>query len=223
MRILLVEDSSKLARALRQAFSEEGYSVDHAADGRAALALGEEHEYDVVVLDWMLPELDGLVVCRALRARDPSPAILRLTARGEVSDRVAGLDAGADDYLTKPFELRELLARIRALVRRRGEPTSVLLVRAGPLVVHRAERWVAVGESRVDLTSREHAVLLCLIRARGEVVSRRELLEKVWRLQFDPGTNVVDVQVRRLREKLGPHGRLIETARGVGYRLALPS
>jgi two-component system OmpR family response regulator len=220
MKILIVEDNSKLARALLQAFVEEGYHAEHAADGPEALEKARARSFDVVLLDWMLPGVDGLMVCRGIREVDASVAILMLTARGEVPDRVAGLDAGADDYLSKPFELQELLARIRALARRKGAKNDPL-VRVGRIAVHREDRCVLIGDERIELTAREHALLMHLIRASDRVVSRRELLEQVWRLQFDPGTNVVDVQVRRLREKLGANGRLIETVRGMGYRIAI--
>ena len=221
MKLLLVEDNVRLARVLVQALSEEGHTVTHARDGESAVELAKAQAVDAVILDWMLPGMDGLAVCQALQAHTPPPAIIMLTARSEVHDRIAGLDAGADDYLTKPFELSELLARLRAVARRRTAtgPGSQYL-RAGPLRVGVVERVVYEGESRIELTVREHELLSFLVRAGGRVVSRRELLEEVWQIRFEPGTNLIEVQVRRLREKLAAHSNLIETVRGVGYRFA---
>jgi two-component system OmpR family response regulator len=217
MKILVVEDNRKVARLLVRALSEEGYTVDQVADGPTALQQIQTVPYDLVVLDWMLPGLDGLSVCREVRSRGSTIPILMLTARSEVSERIAGLDAGADDYLPKPFDLGEFLARTRALSRRAvsGEP----VLRVGPLVVDRAERRLLVDGKRTDLTPREFALLAYLAREAGRVVPRSELLAKVWELSFDPGSNVVEVHIKHLREKLGDHGRMIETVRGVGYRL----
>jgi two-component system OmpR family response regulator len=220
MKILVVEDNKKLARFLVRAFAEEGYIVDQVTDGAAALQQIQAIPYDLVILDWMLPELDGLTVCREARARGNRVPILMLTARTDVPEKIAGLDAGADDYLAKPFDLGELLARSRALVRR-GVGDSVL--RVGPLVVDRAERRATLDGKRVDLTPREFTLLAYLAREAGRDVPRMEILAKVWETSFDPGSNVVDVHVKSLRDKLGAHARMIETVRGVGYRIVAPS
>ncbi len=219
MNLLVVEDNPRLTRLLLRALTEEGYHVDHAGDGRAAVTIAQSTPYDVIVLDWMLPELDGLGVCRALRNSGVGAPILMLTARAEVGERIAGLDAGADDYLTKPFDLAELFARIRALSRRVA-PTTM---KWGSVTVDLATRRATVEGSVVELTARELALLACLLQHVGHAVSRAELLQKVWNTPFDPGSNVVEVHVRNLREKLGKLGKLVETVRGVGYRVsALP-
>lgn len=217
MKILVVEDNRKVAEFLARAFSEEGYVVDGAKDGPTALAQTEAIGYDLVVLDWMLPGMDGVAICRELRARGSKVPILMLTARSEVGERIIGLDAGADDYLSKPFDLGELLARARALIRRASGVDVTL--RVGPLVIDREERRVLLDGRPIDLTSREFALLLHLAREAGRNVPRMELLSKVWQTSFDPSSNVVEVHVRNLREKLGVHAALIETVRGVGYRL----
>jgi two-component system, OmpR family, response regulator len=216
MKILVVEDNQKLARLLKRALEEEGYVVDLVADGATALGQLGNVNYDAVVLDWMLPEVDGLTVCRDLRARGNQVPILMLTARGEVPERIAGLNAGADDYLAKPFDLGEFLARVRARVRR-GADAAVL--RVGPLTIDRNERRALVNGQRLGLTPREFALLAYLAREAGRVVPRTELLVKVWEMTFDPGSNVVEVHVRNLRDKLGEHAGLIQTVRGVGYKV----
>lgn len=220
VKILVVEDNKKLARFLKRALVEEGYVVDEVADGATAIEQAQAIAYDLVVLDWMIPEMDGLSVCRALRSRGSSVAILMLTARGEVPERIAGLDAGADDYLTKPFDLGELLARVRALGRR-GAGAEVTL-RVGPLVIDRGDRRALLDGKRLDLTPREFALLAYLAREAGRVVPRTELLAKVWETAFDPGSNVIEAHVKNLRDKLGAHAAMIDTVRGVGYRLEAP-
>ncbi len=217
MKLLIVEDSPKLARFLVRALTEEGHVVDQVVDGPAALQQVEAVAYDAIVLDWMLPGMDGISVCRTLRDRGVRTPILMLTARAEVGERILGLDAGADDYLTKPFDLGELLARVRALGRRAGAPTTL---RLGPLVIDVAARKVTIDGKGVDLTARELALLSYLVQHAGRAVSRTELLQKVWNTSFDPGSNVVEVHIRNLRDKLGDHGKLVETVRGVGYRAA---
>jgi two-component system, OmpR family, response regulator len=217
MKILVVEDNAKMARGLVRALTEAGYAVDHVSDGATAAAQVQQLPYDLIVLDWMLPEMDGLAVCRRIRGRGATVPILMLTARSEVPERVAGLDAGADDYLPKPFDLAELLARVRALIRRTTGGDAVL--RVGPLSIDRVERRATLDGQRIDLTPREFALLSHLAREAGRVVPRMELLAKVWETQFDPGSNVVEVHIRNLREKLGDAARLIETVRGVGYRM----
>lgn len=217
MKILVVEDNKKLARFLVRALSEEGYIVDQVGDGATAVTQMQAIPYDAVILDWMLPEMDGLAVCRAVRQRGVRVPILMLTARAEIPERIAGLDAGADDYLSKPFDLAELLARVRALTRR-GVGTETV-VRVGPLTVDRGERRALVDGKRIELTPREFALLAYLAREAGRVVPRMEILAKVWEMTFDPGSNVIEVHVKNVREKLGDHAKMIETVRGVGYRL----
>lgn len=220
MKILVVEDNKKLAQFLRRALSEEGYIVDSVSDGTTAIQQAENIAYDLVVLDWMLPGADGLSVCRNLRESGNQVSILMLTARGEVAERITGLDAGADDYLTKPFDLGEFLARVRALARRGGRSQNRLQI--GPLGIDRAERQVLLNGKRIPCTPREFALLYYLAREAGRVVPRTELLTKVWETSFDPNSNVVEVHMKNLREKLGEHGAMIETVRGIGYRLEAP-
>jgi two-component system, OmpR family, response regulator len=221
MKILVVEDNKKLARFLVRAMSEEGYIVDQVGDGATAIQQVQSITYDLVILDWMLPELDGLSVCRTLRGKGARVPILMLTARAEVSERIAGLDAGADDYLPKPFDLGELLARTRALTRRGASNDAVL--RVGPLAIDRGERRALVDNKRIDLTPREFALLAYLAREAGRVVPRMEILAKVWEMTFDPGSNVIEVHVKNVREKLGAYAKMIETVRGIGYRCVAPA
>jgi len=194
--------------------------VDVAADGREGLWLGTENPYDAIVLDVMLPEIDGFAVCRGLRGAGRWSPVLMLTARDAVADRVAGLDAGADDYLTKPFSLAELLARIRALIRR-GAVERPSVLRVGDLTLDPASKAVARDGAAVELTAKEFALLEYLMRHAGEVLSRTRLIEHVWDFAYEGDSNVVDVYVRYLRNKVDrPFGRdSIETVRGVGYRL----
>jgi two-component system OmpR family response regulator len=218
MHILLVEDELKMARALRRGLEQEGHSVDSATDGDDALSRGVEFEYDAIVLDVMLPGRDGFSICRELRARDRWAPVLMLTARDAVEDRIRGLDAGADDYLVKPFAFGELLARLRALVRRGvSERPAVLTV--GDVELDPAAHTVTRGGSLVDLSVREFSLLEFLMRHAGEVVSRTRILEQVWDVNYDSFSNVVDVYVGYLRRKLEqPFGRpFIRTVRGVGY------
>lgn len=214
MKILVVEDNRKLASFLQRALSEEGYIVDIVEDGALARTQIAVINYDLVILDWMLPGLDGLSVCRAVRASGSAVPILMLTARAEVGERITGLDAGADDYLAKPFDLGELLARVRALGRRSAAP--VLL--AGPLRIDRSTQSATLDGRKLELTPRELALLTYLVGHAGKPVPRTELLAKVWDTAFDPGSNVVEVHVKNLRGKLGAHAEALETVRGVGYR-----
>ncbi len=217
MRLLLVEDDVKLSRAVARGLRAEGYAVDVAGDGEAALLQAAVWDYDAVVLDLMLPLRDGLEVCRGLRERGSWVPILMLTARGGIGDRIKGLDAGADDYLPKPFDFGELLARVRALVRRNpGERPARLEV--GELVVDPATREVLHHGRPVELTAREFAVLEYLARHPGQVVSRATLLDHVWDANYEGSTNIVDVYVGHLRRKLGST-ELIRTVRGVGFLL----
>ncbi|MCY1010766.1 response regulator transcription factor [Nannocystis pusilla] len=214
-KILVVEDNRKLASFLSRALTEEGYVVDLVDDGAVAVSQARSIEYHLVILDWMLPSLDGLNVCRALRTAGKSVPILMLTARSEFCDRVSGLDAGADDFLPKPFDLSELLARVRALGRR-GQRDRYLEV--GQLRIDRQDRTVTFAGADLDLTHREFMLLGYLAREAGRVVSRVELLQNVWETAYDPGTNMIDVHVKNLRTKLGEHASMIETVRGIGYR-----
>ena len=220
MRFLVVEDDDKLARAMMRGLRHEGYAVDRAADGDAALMHAAVYDYDAVILDLMLPGRDGFEVCRALRDRGCWAPVLMLTARRGVDDRIRGLDAGADDYLAKPFDFGELLARLRALLRRAPAERPAKLC-ADDLVVDPATREVQRAGVPVELTAREFAVLEYLLRRAGEVVTRTDLIEHVWDENYIGSTNVVDVYVGYLRKKLEqPFGRaLIHTVRGVGFRL----
>jgi DNA-binding response OmpR family regulator len=220
MKALIVEDDRKLASFLSRAFSEEGYTVDVCRTGAEAVAQAPAISYDLVILDWMLPEGDGLSVCRELRRNGNSVPILMLTARSEIGEKVMALDGGADDYMTKPFHLDELMARARALTRRAVGGVDGML-RLGPLVLDLQKRLIHVNGVRIELTGREFSLLALLARNAGRVVTRSEILEQVWGIHFDPGSNVIDVHMRRLREKLGEAAVWLETARGQGYRLAL--
>jgi len=220
VRVLLVEDQTKLARAVQRGLQQEGYAVDVAATGDDGLHLATEVDYDAVVLDVMLPGLDGFEVCRRMRVQGRWAPVLMLTARDGVADRVTGLDVGADDYLVKPFALRELLARLRALVRRgAGERPAVLTV--GGLRLDPAAHTVSRDGRPVELSAREFALLEFFMRHPGEVVTRTQVLEHVWDFNYEGLSNVVDVYVGYLRRKLEqPFGRpLLRTVRGVGYAL----
>jgi two-component system OmpR family response regulator len=224
MRVLVVEDDVKMAGLLRRGLEEEGYAVDIAQNGAEAVWAGTENPYDAIVLDVMLPDLDGFSVCRQLREAGRWAPILMLTARDSVPDRVAGLDAGADDYLTKPFAFTEFLARLRALLRRgAGERPAIL--RSGDLTLDPATRLVRRGSDLVDLTAKEFALLEFFLRHPDEVLTRSRIIEHVWDFAYDGDSNVVDVYVRYLREKVDrPFGRhTIETVRGAGYRLRVAS
>ena len=220
MRLLVVEDDPRMAMLLRRAFEEDGYAVDFTADGAEALWLGTENDYDAIVLDGMLPGLDGFDVVRRWRAAQRWHPVLMLTARTGVQARVTGLDAGADDYLAKPFSFAELAARVRALVRRGGGERPAVLA-AGDLVLDPASRRVTRAGQRVELTAKEFALLELLMRRRGEVLSRTVILEHVWDFAYDPSSNVVDQYVGALRRKIDkPFGRDdLLTVRGAGYRL----
>jgi two-component system, OmpR family, response regulator len=220
VRVLVVEDDVKMAGLLRRGLGEEGLSADIARTGDDALWMAAATEYDAIVLDVMLPGLDGFAVCRRLREAGTWTPVLLLTARNSVDDRVAGLDAGADDYLTKPFSFAELLARLRALVRRAPvERPTVLEV--GDLRADPATRQAWRGEAEIGLSAKEFALLETFMRRPGQVLSRFQLLEHCWDYAYENRSNVVDVYVRYLREKIDrPFGRSsIETVRGAGYRM----
>ena len=223
MKILVVEDDRKVAGFIEQGLREEGYAVDVAPDGDEATMLAHVYEYDLVVLDVMLPKKTGLQVANELRREGRKTPILMLTARDTTEDVVRGLDAGADDYLTKPFKFDELLARVRALVRRGGAGRTELLS-YGPLELDRLKHKVRVDGKHLELTPKEFHLLQHFLLHPEEVVLRTELLEKVWDMHFDPESNVVDVHVGNLRRKLkSASGReLIQTVRGVGFRLQEP-
>jgi two-component system, OmpR family, copper resistance phosphate regulon response regulator CusR len=224
MRVLLVEDDGSAAEFIAKGLREASYAVDVARDGLRVSSLVSENEYDAIVLDVMLPRKDGLTVCRELRAAGGDVPILMLTARDAVESRVEGLDAGADGYLTKPFDFRELLARLRALTRRDRRPVLPGLVSVGPLTLDLSARRAWSRGSEVTLTSREFALLAFLARRAGEVVGRAEIAEHVWDSHYQPFSNVVDVYVQRLRRKLDKPGEesCIRTRRGEGYQLVSP-
>jgi len=222
MRVLLIEDDRKAAKLLAKGFQEEGFIVDVAPTGEAGEEQAAVNEYDVIVLDWLLPGKDGLAVCQALRARELSTPILMLTARHSLADRVNGLTTGADDYLTKPFAFAELLARTRALLRRSRLARPPTL-RISDLTLDPGNRRVTRGGVRIGLTSKEYTILEVLMQNAGETVSRTRLVERVWDEASEVLDNLVDVHVSHLRKKvdsgLGP--QLIHTVRGFGYRLGL--
>jgi two-component system OmpR family response regulator len=220
MRVLLVEDDPGVAEFVRRGLVAEGAAVEHASDGREGLRAAAAGRFDAVVLDLMLPRLDGFGVLRELRRLGATVPVLVLTARDSVDDRVRGLDAGGDDYLVKPFAFAELSARLRALVRRAEPPPPAQLAFLG-VTLDRATLLATRGERPLDLTPKERALLEQLLLAAGRVVARDALLRAVWGYDFDPGTNVVDVHMARLRRKLDGAGEppLLQAVRGVGYRL----
>ena len=221
MRLLVVEDDPVAADLLAKGFRENAFAVDVAPDGPAALTHALMYEYDLIVLDVMLPGIDGLEVCRRLRKRGAAVPVLMLTARGGVEERVAGLDAGADDYLPKPFHFSELLARVRAL-QRRGPVLGPSVQRVADLSIDTRTRSVERKGRRIELTTREYMLLAYLVRRQGQVVTRADISEHVWDEHFDPTSNVIDVYVQRLRRKIddGHTQRLIHTRRGAGYVLS---
>jgi two-component system OmpR family response regulator len=220
VRVLVVEDDVKMAGLLRRGLREEGYAVDVARTGTDAVWMGQAADYDAIVLDLMLPGLDGAAVCRRWRESGVWAPVLMLTARDAVDDRVAGLDAGADDYLPKPFAFAELLARLRALARR-GAAERPPVVEVGDLRLDPATRQVWRGDVEIQLSSKEFALLETFMRRPGQVLSRLQLLDHAWDYAYENRSNVVDVYVRYLREKIDrPFGRSsLETVRGAGYRL----
>ena len=224
MRVLVVEDEKKTASFIRKALQTEGHAVDVLHDGTQALAAVSTTPFDVVVLDVMLPGRDGLSVVRQMRDKKISTPVLLLTARGEVGERVEGLNAGADDYLSKPFALEELIARVRALGRRNADTKSTML-RVGDLTLDTLTRKVKRGETPIDLARREYLLLEFLMRSTGRICGRMAIVEKVWDYDFDPGTNLVDVYIMRLREKIDAdfEPKLLQTVRGVGYVLQEPT
>jgi two-component system, OmpR family, copper resistance phosphate regulon response regulator CusR len=223
MRILLVEDERSAARMIVKGLREHGHAVDLVGDGASAIQRASAATYDIVVLDILLPVKDGLGVCHELRRKGDTVPVLMLTARDAVDDRIAGLDAGADDYLTKPFHFGELLARVRALTRRRTLPLLPESVTCGRLDLNTRTREARLDGQLIDLTAREYALLEYLCRKEGAVISRDEIAEHVWDDRYDPLSNVIDVYVQRLRRKIDRgEPSFIRTRRGAGYQLIGP-
>ena len=222
MRVLVVEDERKISSYLKRGLEEQGYAVDTAFTGLEALEWADAAPYDIIILDIMLPEMDGLTVCRELRKRDTHTPILMLTARDSVDDRVNGLDAGADDYLVKPFALKELLARLRAMSRRNAEQPKTSTLQLADLTLDTLTRRVRRGEKLIELTAKEYAVLECLLREPERVLTRTQIAEHVWNYDVYNQSNIVDVYIRNLRRKIdnGFEPKLIHTIRGAGYRLS---
>jgi len=223
MRVLLVEDEPSAAHVLAKGLREQSYAVDLAVDGDTAIFQAGTTDYDAVILDVMLPSRDGFAVCRTIRDAGSAVPILMVTARDAVEARIQGLDCGADDYLVKPFDFGELLARLRALIRRGRQPILPDRLSAGPLVLNTRARTVTAFNREVSLTAKEYALLEYLARRGGDVVSRGDIAEHVWDEHYDPLSNVVDVYVQRLRRKLDPPGAesVIRTRRGEGYQLVV--
>ncbi|MBC5994427.1 response regulator transcription factor [Pontibacter cellulosilyticus] len=221
MKILLIEDEPKVAAFIKKGLEEQSYDVDQAYDGTFGVKMALQHEYDLILLDVILPHINGLDVCREIRKHNNTVAILMLTALGSTDDKITGLDAGADDYLTKPFEFKELLARIRALTRRGTDSNSGEKLSIADLELDVAKKTVTRGGKPINLTAREFALLYYLLRNQGKVVSRVDITEQVWETSFDTGSNVIDVYINFLRKKIdkGYENRLIHTLVGMGYVL----
>lgn len=220
MRLLVVEDERKVSNFIRKGLEEEGYAVDVASDGETGLHLALDRVHDLIILDIQLPKMDGLSLLHELRREKVATPVLLLTVRATIEDKVLGLDAGADDYLTKPFAFEELVARVRALLRRQGEGKPPTL-RVGDLTLDPARRTVFRGDRRIDLTTREFALLDYFMRNPGRVLTRTMIAEHVWNYNFDSMTNIIDVYVNYLRKKIDSEHdqKLIRTIRGVGYML----
>ena len=222
MRLLVVEDDKKIASFVVNGLKQSGYAVDHSADGESALVLAENTPYDAAIVDLMLPKLDGLSLIQRLRAQGQRLPVLILSAKASVDDRVKGLQAGSDDYLTKPFAFSELLARVQALIRRSTQAAEPTKLTVGDLMLDLLTREVTRGTERIELQPREFALLEYLMRNAGRTVTKTMVLEHVWDYSFDPQTNVVDVLVHRLRAKVDPDKTRLHTIRGVGYALRVP-
>ncbi len=220
MRILVVEDEQKVASFIKRGLEEEGYAVDVAADGEEGLAMALECVHDLIILDIRLPKMDGLRVLKELRQEKVMTPVLLLTVRATIEDKVLGLDAGADDYLTKPFAFQELVARVRALLRRRAGADPAIL-QVADLTLDPARRTVSRGGERIELTAREFALLDYFMRNPGRVLTRAMIAEHVWDYTFDTTTNIIDVYINYLRKKIdtGREAKLLHTVRGVGYVL----
>ncbi|MBW7468057.1 DNA-binding response OmpR family regulator [Pontibacter aydingkolensis] len=221
MRILLVEDEPKVAAFIKKGLEEQSYDVDQAYDGTFGIKMALQNEYDIILLDVILPHMNGLEVCREIRKHNSTVAIIMLTALGSTDDKITGLDAGADDYLTKPFEFKELLARLRALTRRGSENSSGEKLSIADLELDVSKKTVNRGGKPINLTAREFALLYYLLRNQGKVVSRVDITEQVWETSFDTGSNVIDVYINFLRKKIdkGYDNKLIHTLVGMGYVL----
>jgi DNA-binding response OmpR family regulator len=219
MKLLLIEDDAHIAEFIKKGLEEESHIVDLAVDGEDGLDLAVTYEYDIIVLDVMLPKINGIDVCRKIRNKGIHTPIIMLTAKEAVKDKVKGLEAGADDYLTKPFSFDEFLARIRAISRRKR--LDVMDLTLGDLRLDVISRRVFYGDTEIILRPKEYALLNYLLNNQGRVLSRTQILENVWGYQYDPSTNVVDVYIRNLREKLNPlfDSNIIRTVRGMGYML----
>lgn len=221
MKVLVVEDEKKIASFVKKGLAEAGFTVDLARDGNEGLHLASEQSYDAIVLDIMLPGRDGLSILRELRQKKNAVPVLLVTARSGLDERIEGLNLGADDYITKPFYVEELIARLNAVARRGAGGAGLTLLQVGDLTVNLVSREVKRGDTPVELTAREFSLLEFLIRSPGRVITRTQILEHVWGYDFDPQTNLVDVYIQRVRKKISPRGtepELIETLRGVGYR-----
>lgn len=223
MRILLVEDDLNLAQFIRKGLKEEQYAVDFAADGEEGLALALSNPYDLLILDIMLPKLDGLTLCRRIRAKGNMTPVLLLTARNTVETKISGFDTGADQFLPKPFAFAELLARIRALLRR-GGPQPLVHLKAADLKLDQASRRVWRAGQEISLTNKEYALLELLLRNKNRVLTRTAIIEHVWDISYDPMTNIVDAHIKALRAKIDRDfsPQLITTVRGAGYMLEEP-
>ena len=219
MKILVVEDDESVARFLTQALRENGYEIELAGDGNAAISRGADRSFDAILLDVMLPQIDGFTVCRRLRGRDVETPILMLTARDTLEDKIEGLDAGADDYIVKPFAIGELLARLRAMLRRQNQSNSVLEV--ADLQLDCATRVANRGGKRIDLSATEYALLEFLMRHAGKVMPRAAILDHVWQYDFAGNDNVLEVYISYLRRKIDKYHepKLIHTVRGAGYKI----
>jgi len=222
MRILLIEDETKVADFIKKGLKAENYQVTVASTGKEGLEQGKQGRYDLIILDLMLPDMGGEIVCQTLRQQQVHTPLLVLTAKADLQEKVKTLDVGADDYLTKPFAFEELLARLRSLLRRKASTISGALLRVGDLTLDSSAREVKRGGKIIPLTPKEFALLEYLIQHRGKALSRYKILQEVWQVDFDPGSNVVDVCIRYLREKIdsGFKQKLIHTVRGVGYKLS---
>ena len=224
MKILIVEDEKKMASFLERGLKEEHYAVDIAYDGEKGWEYAMTNEYDLLILDWMLPKMSGVDLCQKIRKEGKTVPVLILTAKDSVDDKIQGLDHGADDYLTKPFSFEELLARVRALLRRPSHLADKTVLQCANLKLDLIKRQAWVGEEEISLSQKEFSLLEFLMRHAGEVVSRTAIAEHVWDLHFDPMSNTIDVFINFLRKKIGetPSKSKIETIRGTGYRLACP-
>lgn len=217
MRILVVEDEKGVANFIKKGLEEEQYTIDLAVDGEEGVSLAFANEYDLMILDIMLPGLSGLEICKQIRKKNIQTPVMMLTAKDAVNDKVAGLDCGADDYMTKPFSFEEFLARIRALLRRKQD--SLVELRYGVLRIDTLSHKVYAGEKEMNLRPKEYAILLYLLRNKGRVLSRTQIIENVWGYDFNPNTNIVDVHIKSLREKIGEFTPpdFIRSVRGTGY------